>query len=146
MNKQFVSAFIGALLIAVLFDFWMSKITGYTWFADINWSLGTSLLSIQQLLFWILEAAVVVFVSYLRRLVNNPLARVIRLGLILGLTCVMICHVNLAVHLDTIPALFLTESLLLFSWVNTMKFIAMVGVVFLLTYRLPLTNQVVNNN
>lgn len=146
MNKQIVAAFMGALLMVALFDFWMSKMTGFTWFADINWSMGTTLLSFQQLLFWIFEVAVVVFVSYPRRPVNNPLAKVIRLGLILGLTCVMICHVNLAVQLDTIPVLFLSESLLLFSCVNTMKFIAMVGVVFLLTYRPPLTNQAVHNN
>lgn len=146
MNKQIVAAFMGALLMVALFDFWMSKMTGYTWFADINWSIGTSLLSFQQLLFWIFEVAVVVIVAYPRRSVYNPLARVIRLGLILGLTCVMICHVNLAVHLDTIPALFLSESLLIFSWVNTMKFIAMVGVVYLLSHRLPLTNQALNNN
>jgi hypothetical protein len=78
--------------------------------------------------------------------VNNPLARIIRLGLILGLACVMICHVNLAVLLDTIPVVFLTEFLLLFSWLNTMKFIAMVGVVFLLAHRPPMTKRVVNNN
>ena len=146
MNKQFVAAFMGALLMVALFDFWMSKMTGFTWFADINWSMGTTLLSFQQLLFWIFEVAVVVFVSYPRRPVNNPLAKVIRLGLILGLTCVMICHVNLAVQLDTIPVLFLSESLLLFSCVNTMKFIAMVGVIFLLSHRPLMTKHVVNNN
>ncbi|MCW8870360.1 MAG: hypothetical protein OQK49_06610 [Proteobacteria bacterium] len=146
MNKQFVASFMGALLMVVLFDFWMSKMTGYTWFADINWSMGTNLLSFQQLLFWIIEAAVVVMVSYTRRPINNPLARVIRLGLVLGLTCVMICHVNLAVHLDTIPVLFMAESLLLFSWLNTMKFIAMVGVVYLLAHRPQMTKRVVDNN
>lgn len=146
MMKQYVPAFMGALLVVVLFDFWMSTMPGFTWFAAINWGLGMPLLSWQQLCGWIVLAALVVFVSYPRRPVENPIAWVIRLGLIIGLMCVMVCHVNLAVHLDTISVVFLSESLLLFSCVNTMKFVAMVGVVFLLSHRPPKTKQVLNNN
>ncbi len=145
MINRFVLAFIGALLVAVLFDYWLSNMEGFIWFAEINWGLGASLLGLQQLLIWFFEAAVVVFVSYPRRAYKNSIARAIRMGLIFGLICVMICHINLAVHLDRIPVDFLIESLMLFSLLNTMKFIAMVGVVFLLFHHPQLTNQAVKN-